>query len=359
MASLYAFGSNGSGQLGIGHKDDVSTPRQCYLRQNRTLKRDTGLEDAKAIVAGGNHTLILNKHGRVLASGDTSDGRTGPSAEGVGSYAERNGGPRFFPVTFMRADGRLAKKFDFISSTWEASTFVTADGTEIYTCGAGTKGELGHGEDMPIFEHPLLIRSFPPLGLQVVDVASCMSHNVVVLSSGEVWGWGVGRKGQLGEPSETVWRPRRIEGIPFRAVKAACGREFTIVAAEPDDGSFLVLGSDKWEVKSSAPSDIRDWKQIETTWSGIYVLYKNGNLVSWGRNDLGQRGPKHFVPMEQISAGSEHVLGRTTHGGVWAWGWGEHGNCGGVMINGKAIIVDDEEAEFVGAGCATSFVVMY
>jgi len=31
MATVYAIGSNGSGQLGIGHKEDVSVPKQVLF----------------------------------------------------------------------------------------------------------------------------------------------------------------------------------------------------------------------------------------------------------------------------------------------------------------------------------------
>jgi hypothetical protein len=33
---LFAFGSNGSGQLGIGHEEDVPTPTQCLFAQTET-----------------------------------------------------------------------------------------------------------------------------------------------------------------------------------------------------------------------------------------------------------------------------------------------------------------------------------
>ncbi len=67
---LYAFGSNGSGQLGIGNTEDTATPQICLFPEgseipSRPLK----------IVAGGNHTLLLLEDGTVYCAGGPRDGR--------------------------------------------------------------------------------------------------------------------------------------------------------------------------------------------------------------------------------------------------------------------------------------------
>jgi len=233
-----------------------------------------------------------------------------------------------------------------------------------------TKGELGLGsntDDKTIGIHETdkdgsFIDGFPPENTKIVDLAASMGHTVAVLSNGDVYGWGNGRKGQLGEPRSIIWSPRRIEGIPFKAVRAVCGREFTYIVSHHEEGSHLVLGTDKWSVVSHAPQHVRWWKDIGAGWSSIYVLLQSGKVLSWGRNDHGQLSLPNLSNIEQLAVGSEHVLTLSTSGKVLAWGWGEHGNCGlptesnGDVKDRWNVLIVPGKVLMIGAGCATSFI---
>jgi protein ATS1 len=194
-----------------------------------------------------------------------------------------------------------------------------------------------------------------------------MAHTVVVLSNGDAYGWGDGRKGQLGEPAAIVWSPRKIEGIAFAVKKVACGREFTYLVGDPEGGHHIVLGLNKWNIKTSMPESVGGWKDIGASWGSIYVLYGNGHLLSWGRNDHGQLAPADLPELQNIAIGSEHALGLTLDGKLVAWGWGEHGNCGPeldddgdvkgrwneIPLHGAGTL---SSASGIGAGCASSWV---
>ena len=52
----------------------------------------------------------------------------------------------FKQVVIHDTDGNEVNEFDFIAATWESSALVTADRRSVYTCGLGTKGELGRRE---------------------------------------------------------------------------------------------------------------------------------------------------------------------------------------------------------------------
>jgi protein ATS1 len=72
--------------------------------------------------------------------------------------------------------------------------------------------------------------------------------------------------------------------------------------------------------------------------------------------------------VRELAVGSEHVLALVDGGKVVAFGWGEHGNCGPVAdkrgdVKGRYIEIpvpgeEGSEVVGVGAGCATSWVVM-
>lgn len=375
---LFALGSNGSGQLGIGHDQDVSIPRQVLF--------PPGAEPSSPIVsvaAGGNHTLLLAADGTLYCTGDASTGACGPLAGGAGGGDKKTTAPVARELTLLpRAEeggaGATAAPppppARFIAATWEASVVVQDDARSpaavvVSTLGAGTKGELGLGQFIVRTPSASPTPGFPPPGAEVVDLAACMGHAVAVLSDGEAWGWGSGRKGQLGAGVDGVaHEPRRLEGVGFPVARAVCGREFTALFGKPEGGGeVLVLGADKAGVRSSAPERVVGWRDVGASWGGVYVLRGDGSLLSWGKDDHGQLAPDGLPRLAKIAVGSEHVVAMTEDGDVLSWGWGEHGNCGPQVDNGdvrgrwntiasKKYIPPGSEIIAIGAGCATSWI---
>ena len=449
---LFAFGSNGSGQLGIGHEEDVSSPVQCHFTPAPN-------DSIAKIAAGGNHTLILTKLGHVYAAGCNEDNRCGPtqpssSSDSPETNTNSNNITSFKQVILTdQITGSTVDTFTHIAATWEGSILVssytgppsqTETQDRVFVLGSSPRSELGlalasgtailPGKSLP---------AFPPNG-KILALASGMAHAVVVLSSGEVYGWGGARKGQLGEGlkgEKIVGVPKRIEGIPFFVTGAVCGREFTVVFGRKEEGEILVLGDkgNRWGVLDvrekeglglrvrererlcSGSSGSGGWglgqetglgleqgrmgasvgsdsssafrwgvRDIGASWHGIYVLGFSGAnlktvgsdsgstadasgleerfLVAWGRNDRGQLPPADLPALQALAVGSEHVLVLLRDGSVAAFGWGEHGNCGpetdphgNVAGLYKVIPVDVRDGERVvgvGAGCATSWVIV-
>ncbi|KAK0646554.1 regulator of chromosome condensation 1/beta-lactamase-inhibitor protein II [Cercophora newfieldiana] len=331
---LFALGSNGSGQLGIGHHEDVSVPKPVLLPPSPSTPL--------ALAAGGNHTLLLTASGDLYWAGDPSPGACGPT-----SPSQLSSPPQFHPVD-------LTPTATLIAATWEASVVVANEGREVYTFGMGQKGELGLGPLIVRTPRPSLVKGFPPAGRRVVDLAASMAH---VLGEGE------------GAELAVVDAPRRIE-VGFSAVRAVCGKEFTCLFGDAEEGEFVVLGSDKWGVKTgaSAAEGVAGWKDVGASWGNVFVLKGDGSVVSWGRNDHGQLPPENLPRAVQIAVGSEHALVLTEEGDVIAWGWGEHGNCGpisnaggdaqkkGSIIASSKYVPEGAKITVIGAGCATSWV---
>ncbi|KAG0648559.1 RCC1 repeat-containing [Hyphodiscus hymeniophilus] len=357
MSAIYAIGSNGSGQLGIGHKEDVSVPKPVLLK-------DISLEQTTKVRGGGNHTILLS-FGTLYCSGDPISGACGiihDAAHAPSQFREVNFGSENAPANYS---------IRFCAASWESSIIVQEDengkATQVYAFGTGYKGELGLGDFIFKSAKAQLIEDFPPAGLEVVDLAASVSHVVAVLSNGEAYGWGSGRKGQLGEPEGVIYGPRKVTGANFKVIRAVCGREFTYLLGEPREGQHVVLGSDKWNARSSAPAAVPNWKDVGASWGSIFVLQGNGKLLAWGRDDHGQLPTSEVPPLSQIAIGSEHAVGLTENQEVLAWGWGEHGNCGPKTANGDVkgrwnviassqYLPQESKISSIGAGCATSWV---
>jgi len=352
VTQLYALGSNGSGQLGLGHEDDVSSPT--------LLQVSAGIEQhqVRRITAGGNHTLLVTEAGDVYASGSNVDGRCG-----LGKGKEQS---LYFQKVRLSTENAQDVVVDTCAATWDASVFATDQG--VLVCGTGAKGELGLGNEVTTTSEPILIPDFPPPDLEIVDLVACMGHVVAVLSNGDAYGWGVGRHGQLGELNEDSWVPRKIQGVPFKAAGVVCGKDFTLLFSSPAEGNFLMLGPsrrDRYNIRESVPKTLKGWKSVSASWGSIFVLMPNGDIHGWGRNDHGQLPPSDISKVASMAAGSEHVLALSSAGRVSAWGWGEHGNCGlpldsqsDVKGRSNAFELPFSVATAVWGGCATSFIVV-
>jgi protein ATS1 len=346
---LYALGSNGSGQLGVGTFDDCSQPTRTTLPVKQ--------QHIRQIIAGGNHTMVLLSNGEIYAAGNNPDGRCLTRPDTMTSTSQRE--PRF-RIAEPLIPSVLNPKFKICAATWEATTALLQNGMLI-TGGTGRRGELGLGEATTQAPLPTIVPDFPPSGTDIVDISSSMAHTVVILSNGEVYGWGAGRKGQLGEPYANYWTPTKLQGMNFHARRVACGRDFTFIAGDPSDGRFALFGSNKFSIISAAHADIRNWKSIGASWGSIFVLLSSGVMVSWGRNDHGQLAPNDLPTVRDMAIGSEHAVCLTDNGMVVAWGWGEHGNCGpiefltGTTSNGSKICLPGDPL-LVGAGCSTTWI---
>ena len=351
---VYAFGSNGSGQLGIGRKEDVSSPIQIVKKTGFSTSgpNDTITVHAhvRTIACGGNHTVLLLSNGDMWTTGHNSDGRCLNRSDEKSDSWERQ--LEINPVKH-------------IAATWSATFFVTAETpNQVFVAGSGSSGELGLGHGITATSGLASMRLRP--GRNIVKMAAGMGHVVVVTERGEVWGWGKGRNGQLGEPADNIWSPRKIEGIPWPAVDVVRGKDFTCIFADPITPECLVIGvdrNDRFGVKANVPDKLPRWKQVGASWGSIFVLSESGELTGWGRNDHGQIPPPGLPPLRSFAAGSEHCLALAVDGEVLAWGWGEHGNCGertdsdGDIKNRYNNLEMPQSACAVFAGCATSFVV--
>lgn len=349
---ILALGSNSSGQLGIGDSADTSEPQLCLIDGSEMGEAD---KQVAKIVGGGNHTLVLSSEGRLWAAGKNDDGRC------VLPRVTKN------LEAFQHVES--GGVFTDVAATWEASVIVVGK-RHVFTCGSGSKGELGQGRDTLKSPTPRRV-AMDDVSLEgdaeVVDVVAGVNHALFLASTGELYGWGTSRKGQLGaqlREDKIVWKPRKID-VPFSVRQAVAGRDFTYVVGH--DKQHLLLGDAKHFSDTPNVSVESCADNLICGWSNIYY-HSAADLRGFGRNDRGQLPPKVLPPVKHFVAGSEHCVAATENGKVLSWGWGEHGNCG-TPVDAKGNVMDryniipldvrsDETIGGVFAGCATTFIVL-
>ncbi|OAE35325.1 hypothetical protein AXG93_4491s1050 [Marchantia polymorpha subsp. ruderalis] len=272
---------------------------------------------------------------------------------------------------------------------------------QVVTWGNGESGALGHGKELGDVSAPKIVELFH--SINVCSLAAGWSHTAFVTECGELYTCGSGSFGQLGHGDcEERLLPCKVQSLSSRAVvKAACGMRHTLVLtdtqgthaksavysfgasrrgqlglAELDVHGTERLSSQKI-VKVSIPQEIKEW-----TGNQVVELAANGDhsaaitdedvLWAWGSNQRGQLGSiegtqkepsptsvenffkeggcrddsvitcsadQHWPKMVRVhglegrkvvslSAGSEHSAVFLEDGELKVWGWGEHGQLG-------------------------------
>lgn len=350
---LWVFGSNGEGQLGEG------IPVADIVHKPTLLPVQPIYEKISSIESGDNHTLFHLNDGSVYVAGDNR----------VGQLSIESDAP-----ARINNFKKLSSPATLCAATSTTSAFILYDDVSCFsltTRGQGRWGELGReGTDSTGFNKltDVLSVNTSLLG-EPIDFAAGVWHYVVVMASGTAYGWGKARLGQLGvQHYDKVTEPTQLQELPFKPVRVACGKDFTYLVSEPSTGSHTVLGKDKFSIISAMPPDVRGYKDIGATWHAIFVLFNDGSLVAWGKENQWKLLPVDLPPIEEIAVGTDHILAVTKTGKLISWGWAKHGNCGDVsdlrqemkndMISGFWNEINlPGKIRRIAAGYCTSFVV--
>jgi E3 ubiquitin-protein ligase HERC4 len=171
---LYSFGANLLGQLGLGFDNEkVVKP---------TLVKSLAGVPISFLSCGGNHSFVISKSGAVFGWGKNLYGQLG-----VNDQVSKN-----FP-TQLRTLRSIGVRY--IACGDDFSVFLTHEGG-VFTCGAGTFGQLGHGH----YSNEILPRMVLELmGSTVTQIVCGRRHTLTYVPSRKrVYGFGLGGNGQLG-----------------------------------------------------------------------------------------------------------------------------------------------------------------
>jgi alpha-tubulin suppressor-like RCC1 family protein len=335
-----SWGRNELGQLGNGTLEDSDAPGSV-----------TGLAQVTAIAAGEEHSLALLGNGTVVAWGSNFEGALGDGTTSGPETCERFAGGRG-PCSKTPIPVAGLKEATAISAGLADSLALLANGT-VMAWGADEHGQLGDGST----EDPRVPVEVAGL-TEVVAISAGQGDSLALLANGTVMAWGSNNAGQLGDGATTGPEacgeegeglpcsklPVRVEGLS-EVVAISAGAECnlallkngTVVAWGGDDlGNGTLAGSD-------VPVPVSDLSEVVAISAGAesnLALLKNGTVMSWGGNYFGLLGDGSTegsdVPVEvsglsgviAISVGSSSALALESNGTVKAWGSDEYGQLG-------------------------------
>lgn len=127
-----------------------------------------------------------------------------------------------------------------VATATHHTLFLTRDG-QVYSCGRGEDGRLGHG-DGKNYDSPKLIEALAslPHGDRIVDVNCGETHSLVTSAQGRLYSFGYGDLLQLGNGvEEDVMKPYCLQskeidemgaaGLGRAVVQAAGGAQHSII----------------------------------------------------------------------------------------------------------------------------------
>lgn len=291
--SVFSWGLNTSGQLGIGSDISRAVPTNIEELESERISK----------VFSSGHSLssiAINQTGEVFTWGHGMDGVLG--------HADTDANV-LIPTPLDNLEGAKVQK---VACGGGHMAALTSEG-QIFTWGLDDCGQCGQDpgpaeKNSKFYQPQAFLGGKPPTvvkgpleGKRLVDVGCGRYFTTVVTEEGELYTWGVGRDFALGHGDKREQRtPKKVEDLSnTKIIKVACGRNFVV------------------------------------------ALDEKGNLYSWGNNDNGQLGvsatdkfkekPQKIKVLRNvvdIAAGDFHVVAVNSKGQVYSWGSGGEGQLG-------------------------------
>jgi alpha-tubulin suppressor-like RCC1 family protein len=268
--TLWAWGRNGDGQLGLGGTIQENAPVQ--------VGSDS---DWVAVSAGGYHTLAMKADGTLWGWGRNDSGQLGLG------YTNPLHSPVPHPVQVQGDNSWVA-----VTAGERHTVAIKADGT-LWAWGANDNGQLGLGHVFP--------RPYPEQVGSDADwrsVTARTNHSLAIKADGTLWAWGRNGDGQLGL-GDTSLRivPVKVDNHNGWAAVSTGARHTLAVRhdgtlwAWGDNGiGQLGLDGTSRQILPAQVGDDADWAAVSAGAYHTLAIKHNATLWAWGWNSGGQLG---------------------------------------------------------------------
>ena len=209
---VWSWGENAHGQLGRGDKINSPLPAEARIPEGVQFLR---------VAAGEDHSLALDREGRVWACGRDTHGELGGKGSEIQNMLQVI--PGLPPATAIAAG--------------QTHSLALTKAGAVWTWGAGRKPA---GGAVAASLRPVQVEGLPP----VVALCAGAYHDLALDKDGRVWSWGSNDSGQLGRNSRNKeMQPGPVEGLPRDIVMIAAGETHSL--ALQSDGTVWAWGGNR------------------------------------------------------------------------------------------------------------------
>ena len=241
--SLWSWGYNGSGQIGIN----------TYTAGYYTPQQEDSKSKWTAVSAGRDHTAAIRSDGTLWAWG-------------VGDYGQRGDGTWTVIRTVPVQEASLDTRWVAVAAGVYHTVALKSDGT-LWAWGRNTNGQLGDGtttaQNAPVQEQSH--------STQWRAIAAGLDHTVALKSDGTLWAWGSNFSGQAGNNASNPQLSPIQVGTDATWASIAAGYYFSV--ATKTDGTAWEWGTNAYGLQgngSGVPS-VNSPVQVGTDnhWAGV------------------------------------------------------------------------------------------
>jgi alpha-tubulin suppressor-like RCC1 family protein len=270
--TIWAWGTNSSGQLGDGTTVNTSSPVSVV----------GGITDWCQVSAGQIHNLGLTNYGEAWAWGSGANGRLGDNSVTAKSS----------PVLVVGGFTDWCQ----IAAGSTHSLGLRTNGT-VWAWGSGVNGRLGDDTTISKLSPVSVVGGFTDWS----QVSAGIDHSLAVRQNGTVWAWGYNGAGRLGDNSIAAKSsPVSVVGDITNWCQASAGGCHSLA---------VTSSGEAWAWGSGANGRVGDGGALTNKSSPVSVA---GGFTNWCR----------------VSASRVHSLGLTSDGIAWAWGTNTNGQLG-------------------------------
>ncbi|GBG62223.1 hypothetical protein CBR_g29831 [Chara braunii] len=234
--SLYAWGGNQHGQLGVGDTESRSFP----VMVSKLADKSAGT--VRTFACGGNHSVVV--------TGGAVRGATVPSNSCSREFAE---GSRVRHSSAAMNVSDDCSQGDSLEMGEDRVGPVEPVGDICWSFGLGENGQLGHGTTVSS-PWPTPVRGLSQVEGRITAVGCGLFHTCVVVQERDVWVWGMEAGMGLcpgtgaGDFLEPVQIPNGLfhfdEVVKGRITSAACGAAHTVVVKQ--QRAWKSAGDELW-----------------------------------------------------------------------------------------------------------------
>jgi alpha-tubulin suppressor-like RCC1 family protein len=270
--SVWAWGWNNFGQLGIGNTTDSDVPLQV-----------SGLSNVNKIYSGSNHNMALKNDGTVWTWGYNGSGQ-------LGNNTTNNSNTPIQVTGISNVSKIAAGRYHCLA--------IKNDGT-LWSWGSNVYGQLGNGTNTQS-KVPIQITSLA----NVIAIAAGEEQSLALKSDGTVWAWGYNNLGQLGTGNNTN------SNVPVQITALSGITDISTLLGDhcialKNDGTVYTWGynfygqlGNNTTTSSNIPiqvSGLNNVTDVEAGGNHCIVMKNDGSLWAWGSNVSGELGDGSYT----------------------------------------------------------------